>query len=56
MRDAARRQPTGAAVIVIVALAAVTALAAALLLRSKAVAPDVLDGLSSPALFGQRTT
>jgi hypothetical protein len=58
MRDPARRPPTGVAGIVILALAVVAALTAAavLLLRSNAVPPDVLDGLTSPALFGQRTT
>ncbi len=58
MRDPARRPPTGAAGIVILALAAVSVLAAVavLLLRSNAVAPDVLDGLTSPALFDRRTT
>lgn len=58
MRDPARRPPAGATGIVILTLAVIAVLTAAavLLLRSNAVAPDILDGLTSPALFGQRTT
>jgi len=58
MRDPAHHPPTGVAGIVVLALAAIAVLTAAvvLLLRSNAVPSDVLDALTSPALFGERTT